>query len=138
MRRVGRCQTSINPQGVGLGLVVCKKLSNALGGDINVVSTKGVGTTFTYFIKDQGLHDSQIIQRNAVKIDNYIKKPLVEPKNDHPSTSPETSKENIARIAHPDCNCNHILVVDDNEMNVFMLQNTLGRLNLTSDTVNHQ
>lgn len=33
--------------GTGLGLSICKQLSEAMGGNIQVVSQKGVGTTFT-------------------------------------------------------------------------------------------
>ena len=33
------------------------------------------------------------------------------------------------------CNCSKILVVDDNEMNVFLFQTFIERLNLTCDVV---
>ena len=42
----------LNPQGVGFGLSVCKKLSEHLGGDIGVTSIYGSGSTFTFSILD--------------------------------------------------------------------------------------
>ena len=45
--------TSANPQGAGIGLVMCKRLSNALEGDIKLNSEEHKGTTFTFFIKNQ-------------------------------------------------------------------------------------
>jgi len=40
-----------NKQGTGLGLVICKEFSNLMGGDINVQSEIGVGTTFEFTVK---------------------------------------------------------------------------------------
>jgi CheY-like chemotaxis protein len=40
-----------NPQGMGLGLTLCRKLSQMLGGDISVTSTLGAGSTFRFSIK---------------------------------------------------------------------------------------
>jgi len=42
-----------NPQGVGFGLNICKRLSEALGGTIKVKSMYGEGTTFTFTISDK-------------------------------------------------------------------------------------
>ena len=40
----------LNPNGVGLGLSICKKICNNLQGDISVESKIGFGTTFTFNI----------------------------------------------------------------------------------------
>ena len=37
----------MNQQGVGLGLIICKNIAKALGGDITVDSVVGLGSEFT-------------------------------------------------------------------------------------------
>mmetsp|Transcript_11654 Transcript_11654/g.17704 ORF Transcript_11654/g.17704 Transcript_11654/m.17704 type:complete len:147 (-) Transcript_11654:618-1058(-) len=45
-----------NSKGIGLDLVICKLISQEFGGDLSVVSKKGVGSLFTFCFK---LHDNQ-------------------------------------------------------------------------------
>ena len=40
-----------NPRGNGLGLSICKKICQALGGDIWIDSTSPNGTTFKFTVK---------------------------------------------------------------------------------------
>lgn len=47
----------LNKQGCGLGLSISKNLSKILGGDIEVVSEKNIGSTFILKIKNL---DSQL------------------------------------------------------------------------------
>ena len=41
----------LNDSGVGLGLTICKKLSESLGGMITLSSELDKGSTFTFYIK---------------------------------------------------------------------------------------
>lgn len=43
---------SMNKEGCGLGLIVCKRLAVVLGGDVAVISERGKGSTFSVTIKD--------------------------------------------------------------------------------------
>ena len=44
------CTQDINAKGVGLGLFICKKIANKLGGEMSVQSEHNKGSIFTYTI----------------------------------------------------------------------------------------
>jgi hypothetical protein len=39
---------NLNQKGIGLGLCICKQISQIFGGDVTVQSQKGHGSTFTF------------------------------------------------------------------------------------------
>mmetsp|Transcript_31023 Transcript_31023/g.23071 ORF Transcript_31023/g.23071 Transcript_31023/m.23071 type:complete len:95 (+) Transcript_31023:969-1253(+) len=58
---------AINPNGTGLGLVICKMLSEAMGGSMKVDSQVSLGSTFKVQISLQELNNSV----NEENIDSY-------------------------------------------------------------------
>ncbi|QDT45785.1 Autoinducer 2 sensor kinase/phosphatase LuxQ [Gimesia alba] len=53
--------------GTGLGLTICKRLTNILGGEIVVKSDYGTGTTFTVSVKIGEIHDVEFVDQQAFK-----------------------------------------------------------------------
>ena len=51
--------------GTGLGLTVTKRLANLLGGDVDVTSTPGEGTTFTVTLPTKAHHIASIPERTT-------------------------------------------------------------------------
>jgi signal transduction histidine kinase len=51
--------------GTGLGLTVTKRLANLLGGDVDVTSTPGEGTTFTVRLPVKAPHIASIPERST-------------------------------------------------------------------------
>jgi len=65
----------LNPNGVGLGLSICKKIVRQLGGDIRLVkSATGKGSVFQFFVKAEKL-DNVVIDEEVLK--DFEHEPLV-------------------------------------------------------------
>ena len=88
----------LNPNGIGLGLSICKKITNQLGGDITVQSRPNEGTIFTFHVRlEERPTQNDLVRRFSIGDEPLLLCPP-EGENYHPSES-----EN-----HP-----RILVVDD-------------------------
>ena len=61
--------TSRHFGGTGLGLTLCKKLTNMMGGDINLKSTLGVGSEFFFNVKMKQVVDAPVVYTFENKYD---------------------------------------------------------------------
>ena len=148
--------TGVNPQGVGFGLAICKRIAESLGGNISVTSEEGVGSIFTFGIKanigyfkesrkplPNEIEDSQRDDRQ----DTYRKLKVPEGNATALSKSQTSQKEdrtllhmnsitiaclNCPRsppnVSKKTCKCTKLLIVDDSECNLFVIQSYLMAL----------
>ncbi len=92
-------------EGTGLGLTLCKKYIDMLGGSINVESTLGVGTVFTILIPDLDTSNSLDSIDNADEESKII------------NTIMDKQKDFNLRI----------LIVDDDPTSIFLVERILGK-----------
>eukprot|EP01114_Cavostelium_apophysatum_P005672 TRINITY_DN1684_c0_g1_i6.p1 TRINITY_DN1684_c0_g1~~TRINITY_DN1684_c0_g1_i6.p1 ORF type:complete len:1388 (-),score=495.83 TRINITY_DN1684_c0_g1_i6:174-4052(-) len=113
--RFGQASRHISSQygGSGLGLVICKKLVERMGGTITVKSQKSVGSTFTFSVKvevAEGVFDDDVVVLNDK---GFV--PI------SASSSTSSSSDNASNRS------TNILLVEDNLMNQRVLTNYLNQ-----------
>eukprot|EP01022_Parablepharisma_sp_SALTPOND_P002436 TRINITY_DN10_c0_g1_i1.p1 TRINITY_DN10_c0_g1~~TRINITY_DN10_c0_g1_i1.p1 ORF type:complete len:791 (-),score=61.05 TRINITY_DN10_c0_g1_i1:2120-4492(-) len=129
-----RCE--LNPQGVGLGLTICRKYAEILGGKLTVSSERNYESIFTLIIP------VRICESNAESFavsheDSEI--PSIEeiPEEQKP-VAPYNFKKNCSKTFHSytkvllsmptyDCGCKEFLIVDDVELNRFVLKGMMQK-----------
>jgi len=145
----------LNPQGVGLGLWICKQFCDEIGSGIFVLSEYGKGTTFTFSVKnfedttsnnespnDSHEQDSSSEEKVQLPFDSRSLSDQTERRNARPKMEqtgrsngdsqpmvprPSFTEDNIAKDLQTSC---PILVVDDEPVNRFIVKNFCDRLNI--------
>eukprot|EP01022_Parablepharisma_sp_SALTPOND_P031363 TRINITY_DN796_c5_g1_i1.p1 TRINITY_DN796_c5_g1~~TRINITY_DN796_c5_g1_i1.p1 ORF type:complete len:600 (-),score=65.24 TRINITY_DN796_c5_g1_i1:74-1873(-) len=127
--KVGDTASSVNPNGVGFGLSICKKLAEAMGGHVSVKSQLGVGSSFTFSVKSNLPYGSISIEsaefpKNTDEKDIAHHSDLSLLIEDHTFTHKMDKRGAVSTFSDfaKSCSCSQALHVDDNECNKHVLK----------------
>lgn len=115
---------SYNPQGMGFGLSLCKKLCSMLEGEISVSSEQGRGSTFTFTIKN--------IEKKNAKKEFFIEEDGEKKLKELEMFVPTRSMFKIGSTTDI-CRGEDALVVDDEALNRMILKTYLKSLGIKTD-----
>jgi signal transduction histidine kinase/CheY-like chemotaxis protein/HPt (histidine-containing phosphotransfer) domain-containing protein len=101
--------------GTGLGLVICKRLVEMMGGSISLISVKGKGTTFSFTLILEYCVETDVEDNDLKEESNEV----------------FATKNTIMEAKY--INTLKILLVDDNDINRKFLINSLKLIGLTCD-----
>lgn len=123
----------LNPQGMGLGLTLCKRLSQAMGGDISCRSIVGSGSNLTFTIKDWKASPAdksttdQIAETDPINCDRI----QVRPKSTREIPGCKTLQDDPQPL--PNTNVGKVLIVDDEPACRYVLKSYLKSINIQTE-----
>lgn len=105
--------------GTGIGLALCRKLADAMGGELSIASVLGQGSTFTVTLRDVKVTDAAPVEDHD---------PLLEllnaAKPSAPRPEPDAKEEQPVEPAAS----KRILIADDQKVNLVVLKTMLKKL----------
>lgn len=123
--------------GSGLGLFICKKITELLGGAITVQSEVGTGSTFRFWIKVQTVDPASVVSTR-------VPSPPVPPTSERivggtpasPPTSSGPLSDGEPSSSGDTPEALHLLIVEDNVINQTVLKRQLVKAGFTCDVAN--
>ncbi len=128
---------ALNPQGIGIGLYLTKKLSKRLGGKISVDSDKSQGTKVTFTIRAKIAGSIHREESSSLEIGSHLFKleDIEELKGSITiPTMRNSTMPSQRRQTKTSCDCSKALIVDDEALNIYVLQQYLKSVGIPSDT----
>ena len=106
--------------GTGIGLALCRKLADAMGGELSVTSTLGKGSTFTVTLHDVKITDAAPVEDHDPLIELLIAARPKVSRTKPAAAVPETPPAVAA--------AKRILIADDQKVNLIVLRTMLKKL----------
>lgn len=123
----------LNPQGVGLGLSICSKISKLLDGDISVHSEYGIGSIFIFKFRNLLLTNDNVMSDNKMEDQKYENIEEVKSMSMIRNDDLKETDFYIESKIKKSCNCASILIVDDDTSQRRPIVNYCKRFQITYD-----
>ena len=109
--------------GTGIGLALCRKLTDAMGGEFSITSTLGKGSTFTVTLRGVEVTDAAPVEDH----DPLAELLVVSSNAPCPAQAPAEAKKED-KSAETAAASKRILIVDDQKVNLIVLKTMLKKL----------
>ena len=109
--------------GTGIGLALCRKLTDAMGGEFSITSTLGKGSTFTVTLRGIEVTDAAPVEDH----DPLAELLVVSSNAPCPAQAPAEAKKE-EKPAETAAASKRILIVDDQKVNLVVLKTMLKKL----------
>lgn len=140
-------RTSVTYGGSGLGLYICRKLTQKLGGDVLLETEQGTGSTFTFYIKVERCGPptpSSARDLDDAGPHSLLHRSLAQEPHAHTTTSPMVSQQqpstgmprSLVGVCDETFSPIHVLVTEDNIVNQTLLRKQLVRLGFDVQVAN--
>ncbi|PSR94531.1 hypothetical protein BD289DRAFT_363365 [Coniella lustricola] len=131
-------RTHVEYGGSGLGLFISRMLTELQGGQIGVISEKGAGSTFAFYIKSrksvevppQAPPPSLMLTGTALATQSVLRQ-------DNDRSGSQTAGAGLHMVPELDPSTVDVLVVEDNEVNQKVLGRLLRRFGFKAHLANH-